>query len=83
MAHVLMYTTATCPYCLNAKKLMATKGVAIEEIRVDRDPKMRQEMMTKSQRRTVPQIWIDSLHVGGFTDLLALDKAGKLDPLLK
>lgn len=83
MAHVLMYTTAVCPFCVNAKKLLAQKGVVnIEEIRVDSQPQLRQVMMDKSGQRTVPQIWIGDTHVGGFTDLWALDKAGKLDPLL-
>jgi glutaredoxin 3 len=82
MARVLMYTTAVCPYCNNAKKLLAEKGVAIEEVRVDREPQLRQEMMAKSKQRTVPQIWIDDLHVGGFSELWTLDKGGKLDALL-
>lgn len=82
MPRVLMYSTAMCPYCVNAKKLLAQKGVAVEEIRVDREPHLRQEMMEKSKQRTVPQIWIGDLHVGGFTDLWALDKNGKLDQLL-
>ncbi len=82
MARVLMYTTAICPYCNNAKKLLAEKGVVPEEIRVDREPQLRTEMMAKSGQRTVPQIWIGETHVGGFTDLWALDKAGKLDSLL-
>lgn len=82
MARVVMYTTAVCPYCVNAKKLLAEKGVTVEEVRIDRDPQLRQEMMEKSRQRTVPQIWIDDLHVGGFTDLWALDKSGKLDSLL-
>ena len=83
MARVLMYTTAICPYCVAAKKLLAQKGVAVEEIRVDQNPQLREEMMQKSRQRTVPQIWIDDYHVGGFTDLLALDKQGKLNDLLK
>lgn len=82
MAHVVMYTTAICPYCNNAKKLLAEKGVVPEEIRVDREPHLRTEMIEKSGQRTVPQIWIGTTHVGGFTDLWALDKAGKLDALL-
>lgn len=82
MARVLMYTTAMCPYCVNAKKLLTEKGVEIEEVRVDRDPQLRQEMMEKSRQRTVPQIWIDDFHVGGFTELWALDKSGKLNGLL-
>lgn len=83
MARVLMYTTAICPYCVAAKKLLAQKGVAVEEIRVDQQPHLREEMMQKSRQRTVPQIWIGDYHVGGFTDLLALDKQGKLNDLLK
>ena len=83
MARVLMYTTAICPYCVNAKKLLAQKGVNVEEIRVDQNPQLRIEMMQKSGQRTVPQIWIGELHVGGFTDLWALDKQGKLDGLLQ
>lgn len=83
MARVLMYTTAICPYCVAAKKLLAQKGVVVEEIRVDQNPQLREEMMQKSRQRTVPQIWIDDYHVGGFTDLLALDKQGKLNDLLK
>ena len=83
MARVLMYTTAMCPYCVNAKKLLAQKGVSVEEIRVDQNPELRVEMMQKSGQRTVPQIWIGDLHVGGFTDLWALDKQAKLDGLLQ
>ena len=82
MAPVLMYTTAICPYCVAAKKLLAQKGVTAEEIRVDQNPHLREEMMQKSRQRTVPQIWIGDYHVGGFTDLLALDKQGKLNDLL-
>jgi glutaredoxin 3 len=82
MAQVLMYTTAVCPYCVNAKKLLAQKGVAVSEIRIDSEPHLRQEMMEKSKQRTVPQIWIGDHHVGGFTDLWALDKTGELDKLL-
>jgi glutaredoxin 3 len=78
-----MYTTAICPYCVNAKKLLAQKGVDVEEIRVDQNPQLRNEMMQKSGQRTVPQIWIGEFHVGGFTDLWALDKQGKLDGLLQ
>lgn len=82
MTPVLMYTTAVCPYCVNAKKLLAQKGVEVTEIRVDQNPQLRIEMMEKSGQRTVPQIWIGDVHVGGFTDLWALDKQGKLDGLL-
>lgn len=82
MAKVLMYTTAMCPYCVNAKRLLAGKQVAVKEVRVDLEPRLRQEMLDRSGRRTVPQIWIDDLHVGGFTELWALDKKGELDKLL-
>lgn len=82
-ARVLMYTTAVCPYCVRAKQLLQARGVAaIEEVRVDLDPARREEMMQKTQRRTVPQIYIGDTHVGGCDDLMALDKAGKLLPLL-
>lgn len=78
-----MYTTATCPYCLNAERLLRNKGVEnIEKVRIDLDPQRRIEMMEKTGRRTVPQIWIGERHVGGFDDLRALDMAGALDPLL-
>lgn len=80
---VLMYTTAVCPYCIRAKQLLAARGVTeIEEVRVDLDPVRRDEMMQKTQRRTVPQIYIGETHVGGCDDLMALDAAGKLRPLL-
>lgn len=82
MARVVMYSTATCPYCANAKRLLAAKGVAVEEIRVDREPRLRDEMIAKSGQFTVPQIWIGERHVGGFTDLKALDRVGQLDKLL-
>lgn len=83
MPRIIMYTTAVCPYCNNAKKLLQGKGVTWEEVRVDTNPELRDQMMEKSGQRTVPQIWIGEQHVGGFTDLWALDKAGKLDPLLQ
>jgi len=80
---VLMYTTAVCPYCIRAKQLLAARGVTqIEEVRVDLDPARREEMMVKTNRRTVPQIYIGTTHVGGCDDLVALDHAGKLLPLL-
>ena len=83
MAKVLMYLTASCPYCQSADRLLQQKGVAVEKIRVDLEPARRAEMVQKSGRRTVPQIWIDGLHVGGCDDLYALERAGELDPLLK
>jgi glutaredoxin 3 len=83
-ARVLMYTTAVCPYCVRAKQLLKARGVTeIEEVRVDLDPVRRDEMMQKTQRRTVPQIFIGDTHVGGCDDLHALDAAGKLKPLLE
>jgi glutaredoxin 3 len=83
MAPVTMYSTGMCPYCVQAERLLAAKGVtAIEKIRVDLDPARREEMMTRSGRRTVPQIYIGTTHVGGYDDLVALDRAGGLDPLL-
>ena len=78
-----MYLTAACPFCQSAERLLQQKGVAVEKIRVDLEPERRVEMMQKSGRRTVPQIWIDGLHVGGCDDLYALERAGELDPLLK
>lgn len=83
MANITMYTTGTCPYCINAERLLRSKGIEeIEFVRVDQDPQRRLEMMEKSGRRTVPQIWIGERHVGGFDDLRALDMKGELDPLL-
>jgi glutaredoxin 3 len=78
-----MYTTAVCPYCINAERLLLAKGVKeINKIRVDLQPEQRIVMMEKTGRRTVPQIYIDEQHVGGFDELRALDRAGGLDPLL-
>lgn len=82
-AHVILYTTAMCPYCVRAERLLDAKGVTnIEKIRVDLDPEQRVLMMQKTGRRSVPQIYIGATHVGGFDDLHALDQAGRLDPLL-
>jgi glutaredoxin 3 len=83
-AHVIVYSTAVCPYCVRAERLLEAKGVTgIEKIRVDLDPDERVKMMQKTGRRTVPQIYIGETHVGGFDDLYALDQAGRLDSLLK
>ncbi len=83
MAKVRMYSTAVCPYCQMAERLLRSKGVAdIEKVRIDTDPALRDEMMQKTGRRTVPQIYIGDTHVGGYDDLAALDRAGGLDPLL-
>lgn len=78
-----MYTTAVCPYCQMAEQLLRSKGVAdIDKVRVDTDQSQRIEMMEKTGRRTVPQIYIGDKHVGGYDDLAALDRAGGLDSLL-
>lgn len=83
-AAVMMYSTAVCPYCVRAERFLHAKGVTeIEKVRVDLEPARRVEMMNKTGRRTVPQIYIGDTHVGGFDDLVALDRAGKLDPLLR
>jgi len=81
---VTMYSTGVCPFCQRAERLLRSKGVAaIEKIRVDLDPERRFEMMEKTGRRTVPQIYIGETHVGGFEDLAALDHAGRLDAMLR
>ncbi len=80
---VLMYCTATCPYCQAADRLLAKKGVAdVERVRVDLEPSRRAEMQARSGRRTVPQIWIGERHVGGCDDLHDLERSGELDQLL-
>lgn len=79
---ICMYATGSCPYCMMAESLLISKGMVIAKIRVDLEPEKRAEMMRKTGRRTVPQIYIGDYHVGGFDDLSALDRAGKLDPLL-
>ncbi len=83
MAKVRMYSTQVCPYCQMAERLLRSKGVTeLEKILIDKDPVQRAEMMEKTGRRTVPQIYIGETHVGGYDDLTALDRAGGLDPLL-
>ena len=83
-APVKMYSTGMCPFCLMAERLLLSRGVtAIEKIRVDLEPAKRAEMMERTGRRTVPQIYIGDTHVGGFEELAALDKAGKLEALLR
>lgn len=83
MQAVKMYTTAVCPYCARAKQVLKAKGVEqIEEIRIDLDPAARSEMMEITGRRSVPQIFVGSTHVGGCDDLIALDAKGELLPLL-
>jgi glutaredoxin 3 len=84
MQAVKMFTTAVCPYCIRAKQILKSKGVAdIEEVRIDTDPAQRDHMMAITGRRTVPQIFIGSTHVGGCDDLIALDGRGGLVPLLQ
>jgi glutaredoxin 3 len=82
MAKVVLYTTAWCPYCRRAEALLRAKGAEIERIDVDAQPDRRAEMQRRSNRRTVPQIWIGATHVGGCDDLHDLERQGKLDPLL-
>ena len=83
VARVTMYTTAVCPYCTQAERLLASKGVTgIDKVRVDLEPARRHEMMERTGRRTVPQIYVGDVHVGGYDDRVALDRAGGLDPLL-
>jgi len=83
MAPILMYATAICPFCVQAERLLRSRGVAdIAKVRVDLEPARRQEMMQKTGRRTVPQIYIGEVHVGGYDDLVALDRAGRLETLL-
>ena len=83
MNPVIVYSSDYCPYCSRAKQLLSSKGVAFEEIKVDGKPQLRAEMSQKAGRTSVPQIWIGSTHVGGCDDLFALERAGKLDALLK
>ena len=82
MATVVMYTTPWCGYCAAAKELLRSKGVEFEDINVDTDAALRQEMMDKSNGRTVPQIFINNEPVGGYTDIVALEEQGKLESLL-
>lgn len=83
MAAVLMYSTAVCPYCVRAEQLLQRKGVReIEKIRVDLQPELRVAMMERTGRRTVPQIYINGEHVGGYDELASLDHDGELDKLL-
>lgn len=83
MPHVVIYSSDWCPYCIRAKHLLTSKGVAFDEIKVDGKPDVRAEMTRKARQTSVPQIWIGDHHVGGCDDLYALERAGKLDALLK
>ena len=81
---VVMYCTAVCPYCQRAEQLLKARGVeSIEKVRIDQDPEQRAAMIERTGRRTVPQIFIGDEHVGGYDDLAALDRAGKLVPMLQ
>jgi glutaredoxin 3 len=82
MPKILIYTTNICPYCVMAKRLLDKKGATYTEINVDNQTGLREEMMRKTRRRTVPQIYIGDLHVGGFDELYALEQQKKLDALL-
>jgi len=82
-AKILMYSTGVCPYCIRAEQLLRRKGVAeIDKVRIDLEPARRDEMVTLTGLRTVPQIFINDKHIGGCDELYALDRAGQLDPLL-
>ena len=83
MTAVVVYSSDSCPFCSRAKPLLASKGVAFDEIKVDGKPQVRAEMAQKAGRTSVPQIWVGTTHVGGCDDLFALDRAGKLDALLR
>ncbi len=82
MNRIEMYTTAICPYCLAAKSFLSRKGLSVEEIRVDLDHARREEMFSKTRRLTVPQIFVNGHYVGGYDDLVALDRKGEFAPLL-
>ncbi|MBU2568988.1 MAG: glutaredoxin 3 [Gammaproteobacteria bacterium] len=82
MSNIIIYTSNFCPYCTMAKRLLDKKGAVYNEVNVDSEPGLRQEMMQKTKRRTVPQIYIGDFHVGGFDDLYALEQQSRLDPLL-
>lgn len=83
MAEVIIYSTGYCPYCFQAKALLQQKNTPFTEIRIDLQPELRDEMISKSGRRTVPQIFINGQHIGGCDDLYALEDQGKLDQLLR
>jgi len=80
---VTLYSTAICPYCVAAKNFLKSRGVSWDEVRIDLDPTRRAEMLARARRTSVPQIFIGDTHVGGYDDLIALDRAGKLAPLLE
>lgn len=79
---ILIYTTQICPYCIAAKQLLNSKSLIFDEIKVDNNPSLRAEMERSSGQHTVPQIWINDSHVGGYTDLVSFDRSGRLDALI-
>ena len=79
---ITLYTTAICPYCVAAKNFLKSKGLTWTEVRIDTDPAEREKMVAKTRRTSVPQIFIGATHVGGYDDMMALHRAGKLQPLL-
>jgi len=83
MPDVVVYATATCPYCVAARNFLTGRGYAFRELRVDREPTLRAEMEARARRTSVPQIFIGDRHVGGYDDLMALDRGGGLRPLLE
>jgi glutaredoxin 3 len=84
MREITMYATATCPYCIQAERLLKSRGVTeITKVRIDLTPGLREAMMQRTGRRTVPQIYIGDYHVGGYDDLAALERSGRLAPLLE
>lgn len=83
MTHALMYSTASCPFCIRAEQLLRQQGISVEKILVDRDPEQLQKMIAQSGRRTVPQIFIDGHYIGGYDELIAWNSSGRLKQLLK
>jgi len=83
MADILIYSSAICPYCVAAKNFLKSKGLDYREVRIDLDASARKEMLDRSKRMSVPQIFVNGTHVGGFDDMVALDRAGNFSPLLE
>lgn len=83
MADILLYSAAVCPYCVAAKNFLKARGLDYREIRIDQDAEARAEMMARAKRTSVPQIFINGTHVGGFDDMVALDRVGHFQPLLE
>jgi glutaredoxin 3 len=79
---ITLYTSAACGYCVAAKKFLRSKGLSWDEVRIDLDPAERERMVARARRTSVPQIFVGDIHVGGYEDLMALHRAGKLEPLL-